>query len=331
VRTEDHRAVQALRRAGAEYPTAWTMYDDFRANRESLGNWPDYVFAPLAAAHAIVSGGAPLEPAERATAARLGALAAWRPTQGIYRFAPSLRDALWATTVDGELAVDLLHRLPEWCVYLELDRDVDGRRLHGAWVHLERDPVSRLEELRLLLDFEQRLIAVPLLLADTLEQSMIALCASGVVGMRPDAHDGRVHPRLLDDDDVQDDERVQSVIEPIVSIVLYLCAANAELRSTTGERTPQRPKPHRRPTGDLHWEAAPHPTLWEVGALLGAALEHAGDGVDAGAPSPQPAQWHSYWVDGPGAVGGHRELWWLPPRVTDDGADGESGPVRVGR
>src|SRR5437870_12066569 len=103
---------------------------------------------------------------------------------------------------------------------------------------------------------------------------MVALCASGVVGRRPAAIDGSVHAHILDDDDAADDDRVQAVIEPIVSIVLYLCAANAELRSSHGERAPRRPAPHRRATGDLHWDAAAQPTVWEVGALLGAALTH---------------------------------------------------------
>ncbi len=68
--------------------------------------------------------GEPLDPltpnAKLASIALVGTMAAWRPTQGIYRFATNLLDELWDTPVTGDLPSDLLHRLPEWCVYIEL-------------------------------------------------------------------------------------------------------------------------------------------------------------------------------------------------------------------
>ena len=77
--------------AGRLYPTAWLRVDQLRADRGTRGlpSWPEWCFLPLAGAYAIISEDAgmdrlPLELA--ADVSRLGALSAWRVTQGIYRF-----------------------------------------------------------------------------------------------------------------------------------------------------------------------------------------------------------------------------------------------------
>jgi hypothetical protein len=91
-----HRARRHLETIGKRYPGAWRWFDDLRADRQALGGWPEPVFCPLAGAYAIVSGGGShrVPPAQIPEVARLGALAAWRPTQGIYRFDPDLFSAL---------------------------------------------------------------------------------------------------------------------------------------------------------------------------------------------------------------------------------------------
>lgn len=44
---------------------------------------------------------------------------AWRTTQGVYRFDPTLYGELVATPVTGPIPTDILKRLPEWAVYVE--------------------------------------------------------------------------------------------------------------------------------------------------------------------------------------------------------------------
>ena len=87
--------------------------------------------------------------------ARLGALAAWRPTQGIYRFDSSLYNAVIDTPLTGDLPCEILHRMPEWCVYVETPglRWL-GAGLYGFFAHMEWDAGTGREELRLLLDSE---------------------------------------------------------------------------------------------------------------------------------------------------------------------------------
>src|SRR5580704_14787619 len=79
------------------YPEAWRQVDDLRAERKELGGWPDWCFLPLAGAYALVSKdrAGTLAPGEHVEhVGILGALAAWRVTQGIYLFDPTTFDAL---------------------------------------------------------------------------------------------------------------------------------------------------------------------------------------------------------------------------------------------
>jgi hypothetical protein len=136
------------------YPEAWRQVDDLRARRKELGDWPDWCFLPLAGAYAIVSKGTTLQSIDQARhVGILGALAAWRVTQGIYRFDPTVFDALWDTPVTGDIPTEVLFHLPEWCVYIPTpDRRWRGDPLHGFFAHLEHDANDRRTELRFVLD-----------------------------------------------------------------------------------------------------------------------------------------------------------------------------------
>lgn len=104
-----------------QYPQAWEQMAGFRAAKGSpdLGDWPAWCWVPLAGAKAVASEGRDELVRERsADVGRIGALAAWRQTQGIYVLDETLLEALWQTDLTGEIPVDVLYRLPEWCVYV---------------------------------------------------------------------------------------------------------------------------------------------------------------------------------------------------------------------
>jgi len=116
------------------------------------------------------------------------------------------------------------------------------------------------------------------------------------------------------------------IVEPILSLLLYLCAENAEIGD--GQARPANPTPKRTKSGPRLF-APDRSTTWDVGVRLGAALrrayhasETAGDGTHAGPrPHVRRAHWHGFRSgamkreDGSPIAAGDREfkLRWLPP------------------
>ena len=87
-----------LRELSRRYPTAWKIYDELRQDRgkDGLPDWPEWCYCPMAAAYAIVGNGDSLDGdhASIASVQALSALASWRVGQGIYRFDPTIAQAI---------------------------------------------------------------------------------------------------------------------------------------------------------------------------------------------------------------------------------------------
>ncbi len=322
------RPCARLTKAGQRYPRAWNQIAQFRADRgKDLPDWPDYVYAPMAAWYAAVSAEAGVArlPLDRVLdVGLLSALGAWRMTKGLYRFDPDLLEALWDTPVTGDVPVEVLHRLPEWCVYIETPgRTWQNVPLHGFWAHLEEDANDRREELRLLLDTDQGLIPIPLHLTGTLEDGL----RSATAEIRRQWN--RSGQRLSWDDT---DLLESAPLAPLVSLCLYLCAENAELGD--GTTKPRNPVP-RKVKGGLKLFAAGGPTRWEIGVRLGAALRRAhsapvdAPGETGTAASPRAhirrAHWHTYRT-GPRRAGA--TLKWLAP-IAVNVDDAEALPALI--
>lgn len=306
-RPRDHVAA-----AAHHYPQAWRQSDEFRADRgRGLPDWPAWCYLPLAAAYAIVSADLRvdrLSVQHVGDVARLGALAAWRVTQGIYRFDPALYAAIVDTPVSGDVPHDVLYRLPEWCVYVETPGLAwnDGQ-LFGFFAHLEYDVNTGRPELRLLLDADTALVPVPLhlgpwSLAESISRAVdVAHVQAAVVGGMPAGV-----PKVL-----------REWVEPLVSLLLYLCSQNAEIGD--GQSQPANPEPKRTKSG---WRLFPpdRPTTWDVGVRLGSALRaayHAAEtgqgGTHAGPRAHiRRAHWHGYWT-GPREGERRFDLRWMPP------------------
>jgi hypothetical protein len=154
-------------------PNIWTQADSFRSMRgKDVPYWPNWCFLPMAGACAIASeigAGKDMQPIPRQQLSiiisEIAAIVAWRPTQGIYRFHPEVFNALWETSTDGEIPVDLLYRLPEWCCYIDCyGKQCGPWSLAGFFVHLEWDANDNRHELRLLLDGGNQNALIPLIL-----------------------------------------------------------------------------------------------------------------------------------------------------------------------
>ncbi len=129
------RPQEYLRTAIILYPQAWKQIEMFRSSRgKDLPDWPEWCFAPMAASYAVVSGGQTLETALVPDVAKIAALSAWRFSQSFYRFDPALYSQLIETKID-KLPVDVLFRLPEWCVFIETPNMLIGdQKLFGFFV-----------------------------------------------------------------------------------------------------------------------------------------------------------------------------------------------------
>lgn len=232
--------------------------------------------------------------------ARVAALAAWRSTQGVYRFDATLLHELLATPLDGALPTEHLQRLPEWCIYVELG--LSG--ICGFFAHLEYDLKAQKPELMLLVDCPESLVPVAIRLDGTLNQALSSFVshAEHAKAARGPASVGEV----------------AHMVAPLVSVLLYLCAADAEMRPTRDPKRTHAPASVKRgKDGEAYLPPAKRPEVWETGFNLGPALRDATARTGAEGPEQGPrghirrAHWHSYWR----GSGDERqlEIRWLPP------------------
>ncbi len=312
-----------LRAVEERYPHAWRQLAAFREQRKELGDWPAWCYCPLAGAYAIVSGGAnnrvPIE--HTIDVAVVGALGAWRATQGIYRIDPTLLAALWDTPLEGDLPADLLYALPEWCVYVETEGAAPGAPA-GFWAHLECDAGDGRTELRLLVDAPEggTLALYPLILH--LGHGSLGACVAAAMDEveRQARAVGAWGPETRAATEAIR-HRARAWCGPFVSLLLYLCSEAAEVCDAAGSgRLPGRPQPVKTKRG-LKLIAPSEPTTWEVGYHIGAALrrgQEAERGPAEGGTHARPrphvrrAHWATYWT-GPKSAPQKRVLRWLHP------------------
>jgi len=272
--------------------------------------------------------------------ALLGVLGAWRATQGIYRFDSTVFESVVNTTVEGDLPCDVLHRLPEWCVYVEtpglqfLDCALDG-----FFAHLDWDAGNT--DLRFMLDTEKRLVPLslnlgPWSMAEALERTLKSgykLPTEPPTDQNVGSPPNRISVTI---------ESFRPIIEPMVSLLLYLCSQNAEIGD--GSRRPVNPTPKKTKSG-LRLFAPDTPTTWEVGVRMGVAIRRAQkseaaahDGTHAGPrPHIRRAHWHGFrsgpskHTDGSLIQTESRKfiLRWLPPiMVNVDSVDDLPATIR---
>lgn len=310
-----------LTQLAARYPRVWQEVDAGRALRGQRGiDWPEWCFLPLAIVFPLVSQGADYVPPDRHNdLALISGLAAWRVGQGVYRFAPELLDALWSTPLRGDLPVEVLHRLPEWGVYVETPGRVAGTfgAIQGFFGWLDYDPILDRPELRLLLDPADGggLVGLPVpLTGQGVEASVAEAFDAAVANMRA----AGVPAELLVGAELVA-PRSAAAITPLVSLLLYLCSEAAEV---AGAWPPERPQAQRTKRGVRIFPPTA-PKAWSVGERIGAQLRAAtapqgepGEGAPQGQRSAprahlRRAHWHTYYTGARGS--GTPVLRWVAP------------------
>jgi hypothetical protein len=286
-----HRAREILAAVERLYPTAWSDIDRVRTLRRkgAVPDWPvEDCFFPLFGVHALMSGSKEVPTDRLHHIALIAALAAWRVTQGIYRFDPDVYRVLITTPLDRELPHDVLYGLPEWCVYIETPRlrwqlPGEDRPIHGAWAFVNCHGSGKPDELRLVLDTspspddaldeEQGSISVPIYLdGGSIRDSIRRMFEEN---LKSTLERGLDLPPLA----VREDPSLMArLLYPIVFLALYLCVAQADIGD--GARKPTRPDLTKTRRG-FRYLPPRTPTLWDVGLRMGAALRGARDGHES--------------------------------------------------
>ncbi|MEL0637665.1 hypothetical protein V6259_12930 [Marinomonas sp. TI.3.20] len=296
-----------LAAAGKMYPNAWRQVNIFRKSKgKDLPDWPSWCFLPMAATYSIVSEGGAMAPERLGDVAKLAALIAWRYTQGIYKFEPSVYESISTTVVKNDIPVDVLYRLPEWGVYIE----TPGLDEHGFFAHLEYDINTHRSELRLLIDSEEALYPIILHLGQHTVTEAIDRALSEA------AKQGNFNKQNLPIEQMI--EHQSKIAQHCISLLLYLCSEEPDITRIENE-LPQRPSP-KKVKGD--WKLFPpqKAKTWRIGEKIAEEIAKTASQDQGGThktPTPhiRRAHWHGYWT-GERAGQDRKFIYkWLPPLI----------------
>lgn len=180
------------------------------------------------------------------------------------------------------VAYAALLRFPFWCTYIELPKSVIGvANMLGMFAHLEWDVNKRRPELRVVMDLDDAAGEAE----GGLSPCMLDLDSSGTLEnllaktYLMNEYIMRLPASQRDEAGRQARDLYKSV-SALLPVVLYLCAANAEIREPASEATPTLP----RPAGRQKQFAAQQPRTWNVAWRIGAAIRRAQEAVTRAQP-----------------------------------------------
>lgn len=276
----EFRAAVHLRRFMHRHSHVIELAENCRVEENAVGHhWPLWCYLPMAVWLTLLDQEATLQASKTKAGkptgsssqainevARAATLGAWHATQGVYRFDPTLYEALISTPFNKNLLVDLFYGLPQWCTYIETPGlKLFDTGLKGIWAHLEHDLTTGAPELRLLLDTDSSLTIVPIVLGNwTFKQAMSRLLTRQSESQPVSVPNQIGQPQALD--------LLHEAIVPLLSLILYLCHYGAEITAVQDSDI-------KNPTTTADFEKRAvssaegiHPTLWLVGEKPGAKL-----------------------------------------------------------
>ena len=149
---------QALTLLGKKFPGSWKFAEQLILDRgrNEVPDWPSWCLLPMGGWYAVLSEAYQVQRLSVEQVHMLpliSAVGAWRYTQGVYQFSPEVFRALTTTPFKGNLPADVLYRMPEWCVYIDLEgQSLPGQPdLLGMFAFLEFDVNTERHWLRLVL------------------------------------------------------------------------------------------------------------------------------------------------------------------------------------
>lgn len=334
----DYPPLHLLKTVTALRPLAWEQMKDFHDHngRDGLSHWPEWCYAPIAAAIAVATEGAPITPQNREyffnsmkLAQQIAALAPWRLSKEVFLVDEDFEALLFEQDGDLDIPSEILLQLPYPCFYMEFHNLTLGHRYHGAFVHLEYDVKSHDRELRFLFVSETgNTWGFPIHIDEqSLESNLAHTRAEGYSNLLPDEHEIRAAMTTTE----ERSRLLNEFLRKALQLVLYVCASNAEISPNSEQALITK---RSSTIKDRYAEIR----KWDVGARYGASIrqyrkkeslpvnDEKAHGTHA---SPRPhmrrGHWHNYWT-GPKSDPSQRKLVlkWTPPTII--GAD-EEAPV----
>lgn len=190
---------------------------------------------------------------------KLSTYANWRLTQGVYRFDPILYEAVIKTPVIGVIPKEVLHHIPEWCIFVETPGlSFSGNKMTGFFAHISYEGRNSKSVLHLQIEFALNFIYTSfpigdLSLADAVRQAMETV----------EEHDDKNNH--FPHDSFEEEVKLTTVeLEPILSLLIFLCSQNGEIGDDS--RRPSFPKAKKTKKG-LKVFPPDRPTTWCVLAV----------------------------------------------------------------
>lgn len=287
--------------------------------RSGHETWPRWSFAPS-------SRWVPYVPKQRSkwgedgswTAAVASTIVPWRYSRSIYRFDSDLYKALVSTPLANEIPEEVLLRLPEWSVYIEMQQEtIPEQEIHG--IHYPGTSVQGF--FASLTPTGYGLMLNVLFCDDTFSPPLLICLATKGNKLYPkgtvkEAMDGQFFPEFR--------AVFQSVVERAVTLVLYLCSSEAEIRDRdVPDWAPSFPRP-KILKGRERLFPADRLRMVEVGSEIGSMLREAKRSNPPSMPTGRTVRshlrrghWHGYWT-GPRKENINQQKFifkWLPPIV----------------
>lgn len=231
--------------------------------------WPENVFLPCEEWYSLI-----LDSPDRVNEmTELTVKGPHRFTRSIYRFDETLLDALLSTHIKGNIPSELLTRLPEWTVYIDID--------DGVYASLDyiRNPGESYSEHELRLWTKDVPIFLPLG-PWTIEEGL---------SMFLDKVEGAAErfPEMV--------TKTKRMLKRYLPLVMYICSDGVEY---SGDQRPSYPTPVKTRRDGFKLFPATKDRIWKLGEKSGRAIrEHSPRGSNGTRKGPAPhirrAHWHT--------------------------------------
>lgn len=304
--------------------------DKIRSGHEK---WPRWCFVPYSVwTSSLVRSSRSLEKVKEITCGVT--VVPWRYSRSVYRFDPDVYRELVETPFSGDIPQEVLLRLPEWSVFVEMQEE----SVSGFFASLDYASPER-AELLFVFCIEGRLTPFNIRLSSgTIENSFAQTLKEfeALVGdnnelkadytkvLGPNSShvkfDGGVDGVRKELTEVLGEDL--SLVKKALSLILYICSDEAEIRDRDApDWEPGYPRP-KMTKGQERLFPADRNRIVDVGRELGAMLRESSVRSEPGAPTGRTVRphlrrghWHGFWT---GPRKENRDLQkfvlkWLPP------------------